>query len=105
MKHLIAVLLATIFPLAAAAQDGKPIKIGFVTTLTTPAAAIGRDMVDGANLGIEHAGGKIAGNPIEIIFEDDGLKPDLGRQKAEKLVRQENVDVVAGFIWSNVLMA
>lgn len=40
-----------------------------------------------------------------MIFEDDGLQPELGRQKAEKLVRQEKVDVVSGFIWSNVLMA
>lgn len=104
MKRLTAALITALLSTAAHAQE-DPIKIGFITTLTTPAAAIGNDMVDGAKLGIEHAGGKIGDHPIEIIFEDDGLRPELGRQKAEKLLQQDNVDVVAGFIWSNVLMA
>ncbi|WP_206612130.1 ABC transporter substrate-binding protein [Aureimonas ureilytica] len=96
-------VLATWMTSAAFAEE--PIRIGFITTLTTPAAAIGNDMVDAVKLAVDHAGGTIAGHPIEVIYEDDGLQPDLGRQKAEKLVRQEKVDVVAGFIWSNVLMA
>jgi len=88
-----------------AVQAADSVRIGFITTLTTPAAVIGRDMQDAVNLAVEHAGGRIAGKPIEIVFEDDGLKPELGRQKAEKLVRQDKVDIVAGFIWSNVLLA
>ncbi len=96
-------VLATWMTSAAFAEE--PIRIGFITTLTTPAAAIGNDMVDAVKLAVDHAGGTIAGHPIEVIYEDDGLQPDLGRQKAEKLVAQEKVDVVAGFIWSNVLMA
>ena len=90
---------------AMPAWAADPVRIGFITTLTTPAAAIGRDMQDGVNLAVEHVGGTIAGRPIEVLFEDDGLKPELGRQKAEKLVRQDNVAIVAGFIWSNVLLA
>lgn len=103
MKLTAAVLAASLFASAAYAQE--PIRIGFITTLTTPAAAIGNDMVDAVNLALEHIEGEIAGHKVEILFEDDGLQPELGRQKAEKLVRQEKVDVVAGFIWSNVLMA
>lgn len=91
--------------LAAAQAQDEPIRIGFVTTLTTPASVMGRDQVDAVNLALEHIGGEIAGRPVEVIFEDDGLKPDLGRQKAEKLIQQDNVDVVAGFIWTNVLLA
>lgn len=91
--------------MASGAGAQEAIRIGFITTLTTPAAAIGNDMVDAVNLAVDHVGGQIAGRPIEILFEDDGLQPELGRQKAEKLVRQDEVDVVAGFIWSNVLMA
>lgn len=90
---------------ASALAADEPVKIGFITTLTTPAASIGNDMVDAVNLAVEHVGGTIGGKPIKILFEDDGLKPELGRQKAEKLLKQDNVDVVAGFIWSNVLMA
>ncbi|SFU16869.1 ABC transporter substrate-binding protein [Mesorhizobium sp. YR577] len=103
MKRMAAALAATFFTFSA--QAAEPIKIGFITTLTTPAAAIGNDMVDAVKLAVDHVGGTIAGHPIELLFEDDGLKPELGRQKAEKLIRQDNVDVVAGFIWSNVLLA
>lgn len=88
----------------ALAEDG-PIKIGFVTTLTTPAGVIGRDQVDALNLALDHIGGKIAGHDVELVIEDDGLRPDLGRQKADKLIKQDHVDVMAGFIWSNVLLA
>lgn len=105
MKRTALALLATFSALAAHAQETDPIKIGFVTTLTTPAAAIGNDMVDGLNLALDHIDNTIAGRPVEVIFEDDGVKPELGRQKAEKLVRQDDVDFVAGFIWSNVLLA
>jgi branched-chain amino acid transport system substrate-binding protein len=86
----------------APAQD---IKIGFVTTTTTPAGAIGRDMVDAANLAIEHAGGKIAGRNIKLIVEDDGVRAEMGKQKVDRLIKEENVDFVAGFIWSDVLLA
>lgn len=103
MKLATAFLATALMATTAHAQE--PIRIGFITTLTTPAAAIGNDMVDAVNLAIDHVGGEIAGHPIQVIFEDDGLQPELGRQKAEKLVRQEKVDVVSGFIWSNVLMA
>lgn len=104
MKRLTTAVIASLLTTIAHAQE-TPIKIGFITTLTTPAAAIGNDMVDGAKLAIEHVGGKIGNHPIEIIFEDDGVRPELGRQKAVKLLQQDKVDVVAGFIWSNVLMA
>jgi branched-chain amino acid transport system substrate-binding protein len=106
MKRFAAAALAALLAgTSGALAADEPIKIGFITTLTTPAASIGNDMVDAVNLAIEHVGGKIGGHPIRVFFEDDALKPELGRQKAEKLIRQDNVDVVAGFIWSNVLMA
>jgi len=88
---------------SARAQDD--IKIGVITTLTTPAAVIGREIRDAFELAAEHVGGTIAGRPIKLIFEDDGLNAETGRQKTEKLVRQDNVDFVAGYIWSHVLLA
>ena len=81
------------------------VKIGFVTTLTTPAGVIGQDMQDAVNLAVDHLGAKMAGHDIEVIFEDDGFKPEIGKQKTDKLVKQDDVDFVAGFIWSHVLLA
>jgi branched-chain amino acid transport system substrate-binding protein len=94
---------ALAFALPAAAQT--PIKIGFVSTFSGPQAAIGEDMRRSVELAKEHLGGKIAGRPIEIIYEDDQFKPDVGKQKSEKLVQQDKVNFVAGYIWSNVLLA
>ena len=91
------------FALPAAAQ--APLKIGFVSTFSGPQAAIGEDMRRSVELAKEHLGGKIAGRPIEIVYEDDQFKPDVGKQKSEKLVQQDKVPFVAGYIWSNVLLA
>ncbi len=91
------------FALPAAAQ--APLKIGFVSTFSGPQAAIGEDMRRSVELAKEHLGGKIAGRPIEIVYEDDQFKPDVGKQKSEKLVQQDKVAFVTGYIWSNVLLA
>lgn len=103
IKYLAAV--AALFSLTEPLSAEQPIRIGLVTTLTTPAAVIGRDVEDAIRLSVDHAGGKIAGRPIALVVEDDALKPDVGRQKTEKLVRQDKVDFITGYIWSNVLLA
>jgi branched-chain amino acid transport system substrate-binding protein len=89
----------------AAAQANKKIKIGFVTTLSGPNAAIGVDMKNSVELAVEHLGKKMGGIPIEVIYEDDEQKPEVGKQKTEKLMQRDKVDFVAGYIWSNVLLA
>ncbi|MEM1045301.1 MAG: ABC transporter substrate-binding protein [Pseudomonadota bacterium] len=101
-KALTAAFITALMTGSALADD---IKIGFVTTLTTGAAVIGNDMKDAAELAMEHIGGQMGGKTTEIIFEDDGFKPEIGKQKTDKLVKQDDVDFVTGFIWSNVLMA
>ncbi|MEQ8443136.1 MAG: ABC transporter substrate-binding protein [Alphaproteobacteria bacterium] len=87
------------------AQAADPVKIGFVTTLTTPAAVIGNDMRDAFELALEHIGGEMGGRTVEVIYEDDEFKPESGLAAAEKLVEQDEVDFVTGFIWSHVLLA
>jgi branched-chain amino acid transport system substrate-binding protein len=91
--------------LMASSALAADIKIGYVTTLTTPAAVIGADVKDAVDLAMEQLGGKMAGKTVEIIFEDDGFKPEIGKQKTDKLVQQDNVPIVAGYLWSNVLLA
>ncbi|MCF8533956.1 MAG: ABC transporter substrate-binding protein [Reyranella sp.] len=87
------------------AMAQSPIKIGFVTTLSGSQAAIGEDMRRSADLAREHLGGKMGGKPFEIIYEDDSFKPDVGKQKSEKLVQQDKVNFITGYIWSHVLLA
>ncbi len=91
--------------LASLPAQAASVKIGFVTTLTTPAGVIGRDMQDAFNLALEDIGGKMGGLDVEVFYEDDGFKPEIGKQKTDKLVQKDDVDFVAGYIWSHVLLA
>jgi branched-chain amino acid transport system substrate-binding protein len=81
------------------------IKIGFVTTLTTPAAVIGRDMRDAVELALEHIGGRMGPETVEVIYGDDEFNAQKGKQATERLLLRDDVDLVAGYIWSNVLLA
>jgi branched-chain amino acid transport system substrate-binding protein len=81
------------------------IKIGFVNTFSGPSAAIGNDARNGFELALDHIGRKMDGRPIQVIYEDDQQKPDVGRQKTEKLIQSDHVDFLAGYNWSNVLLA
>jgi branched-chain amino acid transport system substrate-binding protein len=91
--------------LASPALAGDTIKIGFVSTFSGPTAVIGNDMRNSFELALDHLGRKMGGKPVEVIYEDDGQKPDVGKQKTEKLVQSDHVDFIAGYIWSNVLLA
>jgi branched-chain amino acid transport system substrate-binding protein len=96
---------AAALALSSPAFAGDTIKIGFVSTFSGPTAVIGNDMRNSFELALDHLGRKMGGKPVEVIYEDDGQKPDVGKQKTEKLVQSDKVDFIAGYIWSNVLLA
>src|SRR6201987_649116 len=91
--------------LGSPARGGDIIKIGFVSTFSGPTAVIGNDMRNAFELALDHLGRKMGGKSVEVIYEDDTLKPDVGRQKTEKLLQSDKVDFLTGYIWSNVLLA
>jgi branched-chain amino acid transport system substrate-binding protein len=105
MKKSLIGLVSAVALLATPAVAAEKIKIGFVTTITTPAGAMGRDMVDGAKIALSHINGHMGGKEVEFIVEDDGFKPEIGKQKSDKLVKQDKVHFITGFIWSHVLLA
>src|SRR5499425_321525 len=88
-----------------ASAQNKTIKIGFVSTFTGPPAAIGNDMKNSFELGLDHHGRKLGGLPVEVIYADDQTKPEIGVQKTQELIESNHVDFVVGYIWSNVLLA
>lgn len=96
---------AAALALANQAFAGDTIKIGFVSTFSGPTAVIGNDMRNSFELALDHMGRKMDGKPVQVIYEDDGQKPDVGKQKTEKLVQSDKVDFIVGYIWSNVLLA
>ena len=88
-----------------ASAEQKTVKIGYVSTFSGPTAVIGNDMRNAFELALDHLGRKIGGLPVEVIYEDDTQKPDVGVQKTQKLIESDHVDFIAGYIWSNVLLA
>src|SRR6201991_4362288 len=99
-----AAALAVLATGPASAQQ-KSVKIGFVSTFSGPTAVLGNDMRNSFELALDHLGRKLGGLPVEVIYEDDQQKPEVGVQKVQKLIEADKVDFIAGFIWSNVLLA
>jgi branched-chain amino acid transport system substrate-binding protein len=106
MKKLVvgAAALAVLTAGPVSAQQ-KSVKIGFISTFSGPTAVIGNDMRNSFELALDHLGRKMGGLPVEVIYEDDQQKPEVGVQKSQKLVESDKVNFVVGYIWSNVLLA
>jgi branched-chain amino acid transport system substrate-binding protein len=106
LKTAAAAALSTVAsPYLWAQGANRPLKIGFVTSLSGPLSPMGESMRSGLQLLIEEAGGQFAGRQIELITEDDQTKPDEGVRKFRKLIGQDNVDLMCGVVSSAVALA
>jgi len=105
MKLKFSLIIAMSLMLVAPAAFSATVKLGFVTTLSTPAAVIGNDMRDAVQLALEHIDHKMGSADVEVIFGDDEFNPQKGKQATERLLTQDKVDIVFGYIWSHVLLA
>ena len=104
MKTFSMAAAATAMMMAGAVQ-ADTVKVGYMTTLSGSGGIIGKQMQNAVNLAMEHTGGTLGGMDAEVIFADDQRKPDVAKQLANRLVKSDRVDVIAGVIWSNLLMA
>ncbi len=106
MRRMTAIPAAALALIAGPAlAQQKTVKIGFISTFSGPVAAIGNDMKNSFELGLDQHGRKLGGLPVEVIYADDQLKPEVGVQKTQELIESDHVDFVVGYIWSNVLLA
>jgi branched-chain amino acid transport system substrate-binding protein len=106
MKKL--ALVSTFLFIAAASLPSlaaDKVKVGFISTLSGPSAALGVDIRDAFMLAVKLNGGKLGGLPAEVLIGDDQFKPDVGRQLAEKDVKLDKVDFLTGFVFSNIMLA
>ena len=102
---LLATAAVAVLAAGPAAAQQKSVKIGFISTFSGPTAVIGNDMRNSFELALDHLGRKMGGLPVEVIYEDDQQKPEVGVQKTQKLVESDKVNFIVGYIWSNVLLA
>ena len=99
------IIVAAALAAAVAAHAADKVRIGFISTLSGPNAAIGSDIRDGFNLAVKLNGGKLGGLPAEVLVGDDQLKPELAKQFAERFLRLEKVDFITGVVFSNIVLA
>lgn len=105
LKFTLSLGAATLALGLSAAQAQEPLKIGVVSVLTGPAAALGQQLRDGFQLAVDQNGGKLGGVPVQITVIDDELKPDVAVGKVRSFVEGGKVDFVVGPIFSNILGA
>lgn len=101
MKKIVAAGLFGLSLSVSGLAMAEPVKIGMITTLSGGGAGLGIDTRDGFMLAIEQAGN----DEIEVVIEDDGQKPELAVQIADKMIQSDQVDILTGIVWSNLAMA
>jgi len=87
-------LLAVALVSPGSAQAQGPIKIGLVQGISGPFEVYAKQIVTGFKLGLEYAtGGKleVLGRKIEVLVEDDQLKPDVAKRLVTKLYADDKV--------------
>src|SRR6478609_385508 len=87
------------------AQSSEPLKIGFLTVLTGPLAAGGKQQEEGAALFLKERNGMIAGRKIELITQDTAGTPALAKTKLQELVERSKVQVTIGPLATNEALA
>jgi branched-chain amino acid transport system substrate-binding protein len=98
-------LCAALLIAAASTQANAQVRIGLSGPLSGPVAVVGQDQVDGFMLALEMSGGKLGGQAVTVLKEDDQLKPEVGNQLVRKFIEKDKVHAIVGLGFSNVLMA
>ncbi len=81
-----------------AQEETGPIKIGLLQSYTGPAGLFGEPTENAAQLAIDeiNAAGGVLGRQLELVTGDDETNPQKANEVADRLVNQENVDIVIG---------
>jgi branched-chain amino acid transport system substrate-binding protein len=100
-----AALASSVGAPAILAQTRAPLRLGNLNSFTGAIAYAAENNLNGMNLYFDSIGGTVAGRKVEIIKEDDQFNPQVGLQKAKKLIESDKVDMIVGVQASNVALA
>ena len=90
---------------ALLAQSRAPIRLGHLNSFTGGIAYAAEISLNAMNLYFDSINWTVAGRKIELIKEDDQFNPQVGLQKAKKLIESDKVDLLVGVQASNVALA
>lgn len=105
LKALVAAL-AIGLGAAASAQNTGPVKIGFITDMSSLYADIdgpaGAEMVKWA---VQDFGGKVLNRPVEVLSADHQNKPDIASSKAREWIDKDGLTMLIGGTNSGTALA
>ena len=80
------------------ARGEQPIKVGLISPLTGAWTVYGKAHSAGFELGVDeiNAAGGVLGRKLEVIVGDSKTEPRIVVEQANRLIRQEGVDFLAG---------
>jgi len=90
---------------SAAGTAGKALKMGQLLPFTKVYAELGNSMKRATDLYLKNAGGKLAGRPVQVVYEDEANDPQVGLQKTQKFIDQDKVDVMLGIVATPIAYA
>ena len=99
----VVVALASVGALLAFLASGparaqETVKVGLPVPLTGFVAESAREMVEGFQLYLEESGQKLGGLPVQVVIEDTEAQPQNALTKLRKLVEQDKVAFVVGYL-------
>jgi branched-chain amino acid transport system substrate-binding protein len=83
----------SLLPMNASADE---LRIGFLAPMTGPFAQIGRDMVNGFEMYLGEVNNELGGAKVKFVVEDTQGKTPVAVLKAEKLIREDKVNMFVG---------
>ena len=95
--------IALVSLLLALPARAAPVKLGVINSMTGPESPIGENLTNGIKLALEDL--KKKGIDVQVVWEDDTGKPQIGLSALEKLATRDNVAGVVGAYTSAVTSA
>ncbi len=92
--------------LAATPALAEPYRLGVLTDMSGMNFDLaGQGSVVAAQMAVEDFGGKLLGEPVEVIVGDHQNKPDIGSTLARRWIDEQNVKAIVDVPTSSVAMA
>ncbi len=106
MQFKSTILGAALALLSATTVLAEPYRLGVLTDMSGMNFDLaGKGSVVAAQMAVEDFGGKLLGEPIEVIVGDHQNKPDIGSTLARRWIDEQNVKAVIDVPTSSVAMA
>lgn len=103
--HALLRVAAAALAFGVAGVSAQTLKVGAALDLSGPFAGPGAEVRDGLNLGLKLLGGKLGGQPAELLVADTAGNPQQARQVVERFLQQDKVNLFTGPVASNVALA